>query len=31
MAAGLVAALTVVSSALPLLRRATQPDNARFE
>jgi hypothetical protein len=31
MAAGLVGALVVISSALPLLRRVTQPNNARFE
>ena len=31
MAIGLVAALVVVSSALPLLARVTQPSNARFE
>jgi hypothetical protein len=31
MAAGLLVALLVVSSALPLLSRVTQPNNARFE
>jgi predicted lysophospholipase L1 biosynthesis ABC-type transport system permease subunit len=31
MGAGLVIALMVISSALPLLRRVTQPNNARFE
>ncbi len=31
MAAGLVVALIVTSSSLPLLRRVTQPNNARFE
>jgi hypothetical protein len=31
MGAGLVTALVVVCCALPLLNRATQPNNARFE
>jgi hypothetical protein len=31
MALGLVAAVAVISSTLPLLARLTQPDNARFE
>ena len=31
MGAGLVVALIVISSTLPLLRRVTQPNNARFE
>ena len=31
MGAGLLIALLVISSALPLLRRVTQPNNARFE
>jgi ABC-type antimicrobial peptide transport system permease subunit len=31
MGAGLVVALVVISSALPLLRRVTQPNGARFE
>jgi hypothetical protein len=31
MGAGLVMALVVISSSLPLLRRVTQPNNARFE
>jgi hypothetical protein len=31
MAAGLVVALMVISSALPLIRRVTQPNSARFE
>jgi hypothetical protein len=31
MGAGLLVALMVISSALPLIRRVTQPNNARFE
>lgn len=31
MGLGLVVALVIVTSALPLLGRATQPNNARFE